>query len=106
MTRRNIVGMLVSRFNYNRVTVTIVHISVREWLPASPPWHGIKVRNTLGFQLCTHAVDGMVFIGVHLKQAFHFLRLLVIHFNQYLAINPDIPVRLSFSAGLEHPAIP
>ncbi len=33
MTRRNIVGMLLSRFNYNRVTVTIVHISVREWLP-------------------------------------------------------------------------
>ena len=32
MTRRNIVGMLLSRFNYNRVTVTIVHISVREWL--------------------------------------------------------------------------
>ena len=35
MTRRNIVGMLLSRFNYNRVTVTIVHISVREWLPLS-----------------------------------------------------------------------
>ena len=33
MIRRNIVGMLLSRFNYNRVTVTIVHISVREWLP-------------------------------------------------------------------------
>ena len=28
MTRRNIVGMLLSRFNYNRVTVTIVHISI------------------------------------------------------------------------------
>ncbi len=32
MTRRNIVGMLLSRFDYNRVTVTIVHISVRERL--------------------------------------------------------------------------
>ena len=32
MTRRNIVGMLLSRFNYNRVTATIVHISVRERL--------------------------------------------------------------------------
>ena len=32
MTRRNIVGTILSRFNYNRVTVTIVHISVREWL--------------------------------------------------------------------------
>ena len=42
MTRRNIVGMLLSRFNYNRVTVTIVHISVREWLPNSVTVHGPK----------------------------------------------------------------
>ena len=61
-------------------------------LAACPLRLRVRVSDNLNFQLFTHTVDGMVFIGVHLEQAFHFFRLLVIHFNQPPAINPDIPV--------------
>ena len=83
MTRRNIVGMLLSRFNYNRVTVTIVHISVREWLPLFITIYSLRRDRRVGdvgglavkgyknsFFLCRHIPADNVYIARIMRSLF------------------------------------